>query len=93
MVALVQGRLRGRKVAALLASFLLLFGLALGGDAPLFPALWSLPGLDGLRYPQRFLAPCSLLLAALAAVGRKFGRCWSDRRGPDRVAQSRPGRA
>jgi hypothetical protein len=42
---------------------------ALGARTPLFPALWSLPGLNGLRYPHRFLLWSLFCLSALAAVG------------------------
>lgn len=49
--------------------FLMAIGLALGAKTPLFPALWSLPGMNGLRYPSRFLMLASFCLACLAALG------------------------
>ncbi len=53
----------------LLVCFLLATGFALGGSTPLYPALWSLPGMDGIRYPSRFLLWSSFCLACLAALG------------------------
>ena len=53
----------------LAACLLVAMGLALGPKTPLFPALWSLPGLDGMRYPSRFLMWASFSLSCLAAVG------------------------
>jgi hypothetical protein len=54
---------------SLAAGFLVALGLALGDKTPLFPALWSLPGLNGLRYPHRFLLWASFCLACLSALG------------------------
>jgi len=53
----------------LAACFLIAIGLALGAKAPVFPALWSLPGMNGIRYPSRFLLWGSFCLACLAALG------------------------
>jgi hypothetical protein len=53
----------------LAVSFLVAMGLALGAKTPLFPALWSLPGMNGMRYPSRFLMWASFCLASLAALG------------------------
>lgn len=44
-------------------------GLALGSVTPLYPALWSLPGMNGVRYPGRFLMLASFGLACLAGLG------------------------
>ena len=44
-------------------------GLALGAKAPFFPALWSLPGMNGLRFPSRFLLWAAFCLSCLAALG------------------------
>lgn len=54
---------------AIAACFLVALGFAMGLKTPLFPALWSLPGLDGMRYPSRFLMWASFSLACLAAFG------------------------
>jgi Bacterial membrane protein YfhO len=44
-------------------------GFALGSRTPLFPALWSLPGMNGFRYPGRFLLWASFSLSCLGALG------------------------
>jgi hypothetical protein len=49
--------------------FLFAIGLAMGSKTPLFPALWSLPGMNGLRYPSRFLMWASFCLSSLSAYG------------------------
>jgi len=54
---------------SLLASLLIGLGLALGARTPLFPALRALPGMNGLRFPSRFLLWASFCLACLAGVG------------------------
>jgi hypothetical protein len=53
----------------LIISLILATGLSLGGETPLFPALWSLPGMHGIRYPSRFLMWTEFCLACLAALG------------------------
>jgi membrane protein YfhO len=54
---------------ALAITFLVATAFALGPMTPLFPALWSVPGLDSMRYPNRFLLLSSFCLSCLAAVG------------------------
>jgi len=54
---------------ALVACLITSLGLALGTRTPLFPALWSLPGMGGLRFPSRFLVWASFCLACLAGLG------------------------
>ncbi len=44
-------------------------GFALGAKTPLFPLLWSLPGMSGMRFPSRFLLWATFCLAALTALG------------------------
>ncbi len=53
----------------LAAALAVLTALALGAKTPLFPALWSLPGMNGMRYPSRFLLLASVFLTSLGAVG------------------------
>ena len=53
----------------LAASFVTAIGFALGPHAPLFPLLWSLPGMNGLRFPSRFLLWAAFCLSCLAALG------------------------
>lgn len=54
---------------SLLACSIVSVAFALGAVTPLYPALWSLPGLHGMRFPYRFLMWTSFCLAALAALG------------------------
>jgi hypothetical protein len=54
---------------ALAASFLGAIGFALGSAAPFFPLLWSFPGMNGLRFPSRFLLWAAFCLSTLAALG------------------------
>jgi hypothetical protein len=56
-------------VAPLAVSGLVAMALAMGGDTPLFAAFRSLPGMDGLRYPSRFMMWAAFCLACLAAFG------------------------
>jgi hypothetical protein len=54
---------------AMAASAWIAVGFALGAKAPLFPLLWSLPGMNGLRFPSRFLLWGAFCLSALTAIG------------------------
>ena len=49
--------------------FLIATGFALGDRTPLYPSLWSLPGMNGMRFPHRFLLWSSFCLACLAGLG------------------------
>jgi hypothetical protein len=53
----------------LAVSFVSAIGFALGPRTPLFPLLWSLPGMNGLRFPSRFLLWAAFCLSCLAALG------------------------
>ena len=54
---------------SLAVSFVVAIGFALGAKAPFFPLLWSLPGMNGLRFPSRFLLWAAFCLSCLAAIG------------------------
>jgi hypothetical protein len=56
-------------VVPLAASLVVACGIALGPRTPLFPAIWSLPGMNSMRFPSRFLLLASFCLACLAAIG------------------------
>ena len=53
----------------LAVSGLVAIGFALGAKTPLFPAWWSLPGMNSLRFPSRFLYWAAFCLSCLAAIG------------------------
>jgi len=55
--------------ATLATGGLVAVGFALGAVTPLFPTLWSLPGMNGLRFPSRFLIWAAFCLSCLAALG------------------------
>lgn len=54
---------------ALLALALTGTALALGPQTPLYPALWSLPFFENLRFVYRFLAITAFCIACLAGLG------------------------
>jgi Bacterial membrane protein YfhO len=62
-------RRRPDATLALSASLVTALAFALGPRAPLFPLLWSLPGMNGLRFPSRFLLWAAFCLSCLAAIG------------------------
>ena len=63
-------RRRGRDATLPLAvSCVLAIGFALGAQGGLFPLLWSLPGMNGLRFPSRFLLWAAFCVSCLAAFG------------------------
>ena len=47
----------------------LAIGFAMGRATPLYPALWSVLGMNGMRHPARFLLWASFCLSCLAALG------------------------
>jgi hypothetical protein len=53
----------------LAASLVVALGFALGPSTPLFPLLRSLPGMSGLRFPNRYLLWAAFALSCLAALG------------------------
>jgi hypothetical protein len=53
----------------LAVSGIVAIGFALGAKAPFFPAWWSLPGMNSLRFPSRFLYWAAFCLSCLAAFG------------------------
>jgi hypothetical protein len=54
----------------LVAAAVALVALALGRHGPFYePAAQVLPGLDQLRYPEKFLAPLAVIVPALGAEG------------------------
>jgi len=60
---------RRRLRAGLWIALALVVVAALGRHALLYPLIGALPGFDHIRYPQKFLLPASLFLAAAAACG------------------------
>ncbi len=69
LAAILFVRRPGEMATVLALSWLVATALALGGRTPLFPALWSLPGLQGMRFPHRFLFWSQFCVATLAALG------------------------
>jgi hypothetical protein len=82
-VVAVWGRRRTAPAIALAFCGITATLLALGGRAPLFPALWMLPGMQGIRYPHRFLLWSLFCVAALAGLGLDRARAYA-RRGRSR---------
>jgi len=68
-IAIWYGRHWPYSAVPLAICFVFATALALGPRTPLFPALWSLPGMNSMRYPSRFLLLSSFFLSCLAAVG------------------------
>ena len=62
-------RRRPDAALTLAASLAIALGFSLGPRAPFFPLLWSLPGMNGLRFPSRYLLWAAFCLCCLAAIG------------------------
>ncbi|HRU04597.1 MAG TPA: YfhO family protein [Candidatus Brocadiia bacterium] len=67
LFGVVSGRSRLRWLALGIATMLIVF--ALGGNTPLMPLLFRLPGFGLFRGLARFMAPASLFVALLAGLG------------------------
>lgn len=62
-------RRRPDRTLALVACALIATAFAMGSRTPLFPALWLMPGMNGMRYPGRFLMWTGFSISCLGAVG------------------------
>lgn len=69
LLALVLSRRWSSPTVAIGISWAIATAFAIGIRAGLFPLLWSLPGLGGLRYPHRFLVWSLFCLSVLAGIG------------------------
>ena len=69
IVALLTIRRRSDRTLALVACTVIATAFAMGSRTPLFPALWMMPGMNGMRYPGRFLMWTGFCISCLGAVG------------------------